>query len=96
LETSVSLSLKLVNEGILSWTQLVEKMSSNPARILGIAKDLRVGRPADITIVDPELSYTVNAANFQSLSRNTPFDGWQLTGKPMLTMVGGRIAFEGG
>ena len=94
LETSVSLSLKLVEDGVLPLTRLVEKMSTNPAGILGLECDLRVGRPADITIIDPELSYTVDAADFQSLSRNTPFDGRQLKGKPVLTMVGGRIVFE--
>jgi dihydroorotase len=94
LETSVSLSLKLVKTGVLSLIQLVEKMSTNPARVLGLENGLRVGRPADLTIIDPDLSYTVDAANFQSLSRNTPFDGWQLIGKPVLTMVGGRIVYE--
>jgi dihydroorotase len=96
LETSLSLSLKLVEKGVLSLTRLVEKMSTEPARILGLENGLRVGRPADITIIDPELAYTVEAANFQSLSRNTPFDGWELTGKAILTMVGGRIVFDAG
>ena len=96
LETSVSLSLKLVKNGVLSFIQLVEKMSTNPARILGLENGLRVGRPADITIIDPDVSYTVDAASFQSLSRNTPFDGWHLTGKPVLTMVDGRLVFEDG
>ena len=96
LETSLSLSLKLVEIGVLSLTRLVEKMSTQPARILGLENGLRAGRPADITIIDPKLSYTVEAAIFQSLSRNTPFDGWELTGKPVLTMVGGRIVFDAG
>jgi dihydroorotase len=96
LETSVSLSLKLVKDGVLSLPRLVEKMSANPAGILGFECGLRVGRRADITIIDPDLSYTVDAADFRSLSRNTPFDGWQLKGKPVLTMVGGRIVYEVG
>ena len=87
LETSVSLSLKLVQDGVLSFSRLVEKMSTNPARILGLNNGLRVGQAADITIIDPESEYTVNSANFQSLSRNTPFEGWQLKGRPVLTMV---------
>jgi dihydroorotase len=94
LETSVSLSLNLVRDGILSLSQLVEKMSTNPARIIGLENSVRVGHPADVTIIDPDLSYTVDAKKFQSLSRNTPFDGWHLTGKPVLTMVGGRIVYE--
>ncbi len=94
LETAVSLSLQLVREGVLSLTRLVEKMSTNPARILGLGSGLRVGHTADITLIDPDLEYTVNSDNFQSLSRNTPFGGWQLKGRPVLTMVGGRVVYE--
>ena len=94
LETAVSLSLHLVRNGVLSLTRLVEKMSTNPARILGLESGLRVGQPADITIIDPDVEYEVNSDDFQSLSRNTPFDGWQLKGRPVLTMVGGRVVYE--
>jgi len=94
LETAVSLSLKLVQDGVLSLGGLVEKMSTNPARILGLAGGLRVGRSADITIIDPALDYTVYSENFQSLSRNTPFEGWQLKGRPVLTMVDGRVVYD--
>ena len=94
LETSVSLSLSLVRDGVVSLTELVEKMCTNPARILGRECGLRAGSPADITIIDPDVSYTVNAAEFRSLSRNTPFDGWKLTGKPVFTMAGGRVVYE--
>ncbi len=94
LETSVSLALKLVENGVINMTRLVEKMSTNPARILGIETGLLVGRPADITIIDPEKSYRVNADNFRSLSRNTPFDGWDMKGKAVLTMVGGKIVYQ--
>jgi dihydroorotase len=96
LETSVGLSLRLVKNGVLSFTRLVETMSTNPARILGLKNGLRVGCAADLTIIDPQLSYTVEADRFQSLSRNTPFDGWHLTGRAVLTMVGGRIVFDAG
>jgi dihydroorotase len=94
LETSVSLALKLVENGVINMTCLVEKMSTNPARILGLETGLLVGRPADITIIDPERSYRVNADNFRSLSRNTPFDGWDMKGKAVLTMVGGKIVYQ--
>jgi len=94
LETSVSLSLKLVENGVISMAALVEKMSTNPARILGLENNLFIGRPADITIIDPERSYCVNADNFKSLSRNTPFDGWDMKGKAVLTMVGGKIVYQ--
>ena len=77
-------------------TQLIEKMSTNPARILGLDHGLRPGRAADITIIDPDVAYKVDVAQFQSLSRNCPFDGWQLQGKAVLTMVDGRIVYQDG
>ena len=94
LETSVSLSLRLVQDGVLSLYQLVEKMSTNPARILGLKSGVLVGQPADITIIDPDISYIIDAASFQSLGRNTPFDSRRVTGRPILTMVEGRIVYE--
>jgi dihydroorotase len=94
LETAVSLGLKLVQEGIISLTELIEKMSTNPARILGFENGLRPDLPADITIIDPHVTYKVDVKQFQSLSRNCPFDGWQLQGKAILTMVDGRIVFD--
>jgi dihydroorotase len=95
LETAVSLGLKLVQDGVISITELIEKMSSAPARILGLVSGLQPGRPADITIIDPDVDYVVDVNQFQSLSRNCPFDGWRLKGRPVLTMVGGRIVFDG-
>ncbi|UCF91520.1 MAG: dihydroorotase, partial [Desulfobacterales bacterium] len=90
LETSVSLGIRLVNENVITLGDLVAKMSTNPARILGLARGLRVGLAADLTIIDPAIAFTVDANTFQSRSRNTPFDGWHLRGKPFLTMVAGR------
>ncbi|MDL1968989.1 MAG: dihydroorotase, partial [Deltaproteobacteria bacterium] len=94
LETSVSLSLKLVQNSIISLTELVEKMSTNPARILGLDTGITAGKPADITIIDPDLSYKIDSNRFKSLSRNTPFDKWNMKGKAILTMVGGKVVFE--
>jgi len=94
LETSVSLSLKLVHDGIISLTGLVEKMSTNPARIIGLDIGITVEAPADITIIDPDLSYKIDSSKFRSLSRNTPFDGWDMKGKAILTMVGGKVLFD--
>ena len=95
LETAVSLGLKLVQEGVISMTELIAKMSTHPARILGLECGLQPGGTADMTIIDPDVVYEVDANRFQSLSRNCPFDGWQLTGRPVLTMVGGRIVYQG-
>ena len=92
LETSVALSLALVTEGILSLPQLVAKMSARPAQILKIAGGtLREGEAADLTVIDPLRTWQVEPASFRSKGRNTPFKGWSLTGKAVLTMVGGRI-----
>lgn len=94
LETSLPLSLKLIENGVLTLACLIEKMSKNPARILGLENSLTVGNSADITIIDPELSHTVDAGSFRSLSRNTPFNGWRFKGRAVLTMVGGRIVYQ--
>jgi len=94
LETALSLGLNLVDDGILTLEGLIEKMSTNPARILGLKNGLIVGQPADISIVDLGRSYRVNADRFKSLSRNTPFDGWDMKGKTVLTMVGGKIVYH--
>jgi dihydroorotase len=95
LETAVSLSLKLVQEGVISITDMIAKMSTHPARILGLACGLQPGGIADITIIDPQVAYEVDVSRFQSSSRNCPFDGWRLVGRPVLTMVGGRVVYKG-
>jgi len=95
LETSLPLSLKLVETGILNLGNLVTKMSINPARILELKHiGLKVGNPADLTIIDLEKGFQVDANTFRSKSRNTPFNGWQLTGRAILTMVGGKVVFR--
>jgi len=92
LETSLGLSLKLVHEGVLTMSQLIAKMSTNPARILGIpGGTLTPGSPADITLIDPNREWTVDAAKFASKSRNCPFQGWNLKGRAVMTIVGGEI-----
>ena len=95
LETALPISLKLVQEGVLSLAELVEKMAVRPAQILGIEHHLKVGNPADLTIIDPERHYTIDAKQFYSMSRNTPFDGWQVQGKAVLTIVNGQVVFDG-
>lgn len=94
LETSVSLGLALVREGILPLQRWIELMATNPARILGLETGLEAGKKADITVIDPDQTFKVDAEKFQSLSRNTPFNGWEMTGRAVLTVVGGRIVYE--
>ena len=92
LETALGLTLRLVDEGVLSLTEAIRKLSVNPAAILGINKGtLSVGADADVTIVDPAFEWTVNASEFKSKSRNTPFEGWKLRGRAVQTIVGGRL-----
>jgi dihydroorotase len=94
LETSVSLGLRLVEEGVISLPELIKKMSCNPARILGFEKTITKGNTADITIIDPHAIYKVDSSLFFSLGRNTPFEGWEMKGRAVLTMVGGKIVFD--
>ena len=94
LETALPVSLQLVEQGVLTWSELIRKMSINPAAIMGLESGLQKGRPADITIIDPDLTHTIRAAEFKSLSRNTPFEAWQLKGRAVMTIVGGRIVYD--
>jgi dihydroorotase len=92
LETSVGLSIKLVHEGVLTMPQLIERMSATPARIIKSGGGtLSAGAVADITIIDPNIEWTVNAGEFKSKSRNTPFDRWKLKGRAVQTIMGGKI-----
>jgi dihydroorotase len=91
LETSVGLSLKLVHDGALTITQLIERMSAAPGRIIKNGGTLSIGAPADITIIDPDVEWTVDASQFLSRSRNTPFGGWKLKGRAVRTIVGGKL-----
>jgi dihydroorotase len=58
------------------------------------AGSLSVGAAADVTFIDPNLEWTVNASEFQSVSRNTPFDGWKLKGRAVRTIVGGKTVWQ--
>ncbi len=92
LETSLGLTLKLVDENVLSLSEAIRKLSVNPAAILKIDKGaLAAGSDADITIIDPGAAWTVDSSRFKSKSRNTPFNGWKLKGRAALTIVGGRL-----
>jgi dihydroorotase len=95
LETALGLSLsELVHTGLIDLATLVERMSCAPARAFSLpGGTLRVGAPADVTLFDPSLEWTVDAASFVSLSRNTPFDGRRLRGRAVRTIVAGRTAW---
>ncbi len=96
LETALGLVItKLIEPGHLTWPQAIEKLTINPARVLGIPKGtLAVGADADVTIIDPEREWTVDKDQFRSKSHNTPFDGWKLRGRADTVIVGGRVKYR--
>ena len=95
LETALPLTLRLVDEGVLSMDGAIAKLSTNPSKILGLNRGtLSKGSQADVTIFDGEREFVVQKAAFRSKSRNTPFDGWKLKGVVELTIAGGRIVYQ--
>lgn len=95
LETALPLTLKLIEEGVLTLADAISKLTCDPARIFKIeGGSLMVGKPADITLIDLERPYVVDIYAFKSKSKNSPFHGWKLKGKAILTIVDGQIIFE--
>jgi len=97
LETMLGAAIRyLVGPGILSPAELITKMSVNPNRVLGLKRGtLFAGADADITIIDPETTWKVDASAFFSKSRNCVFEGMELKGFARYTILGGKIVFEG-
>jgi dihydroorotase len=96
LETSLPLSLALVREGVLTLQQLIEKMSCNPAKILGVNRgSLKAGSVADITVIDPDKNWTVVAEQLASKSKNSPWLGETMIGAAAATIVDGKLVFNG-
>lgn len=96
LETTVALiKTFLVDKGYMTWADAIAKMSVNPAKILNLeGGTLAEGTAADLAIIDPEKSWTVKASKFHSRSKNTPFEGWKLSGQVSKTILGGKVVFE--
>jgi dihydroorotase len=95
LETAVPLALDLVRDGVVDAGRMVALMALNPAAILGLgAGRLDPGAMADVTIIDPEREFVYTADQVVSKSRNTPFLGWRLKGRAVLTMVGGEVRYR--
>lgn len=96
LETAAGLTYaELVKQGYLTPMQMAEKMSYNPAKIIGIDKgNIEPGKVADIVIFDPNVTYRIDKKKFASKGRNTPFDGREVTGKVRMTIVSGYIVYE--
>lgn len=99
LETSAALTYtELVETGIITPMQMTEKMSWNPAKILGLHDrgSVSEGKIADVVIFDPEKEYTIDKNTFLSKGKNTPFHGRKVKGEVVCTIAGGRIVYEGG
>jgi dihydroorotase len=93
LETALGVNVTtLVDRGILTWAQLIDRMSVAPARLFHLrGGSLAKGTPGDVTVFDPQRSWTVDPTRFVSKGRNTPYAGFELKGRAMCTIVGGRI-----
>lgn len=97
LETSVGLTItELIKPGVLSWTQMVDRMSTAPARIVGLKGKgvLEEGADADITLIDPQATWEVRSEEFVSKSKNSPFVGRTLTGQVVITVCGGKVTYQ--
>jgi dihydroorotase len=94
-ETALALALSgLVHPGNVSLMRMVELFTTGPARVLGTARKIAAGEPADVTIFSADHAWTFRAADSPSKSRNTPFDGRAFRGGPMATIVAGRIVYR--
>ncbi len=96
LETSLPLSLKLVDAGIVTIQQMIDKMSCNPSKILNLNRGtLKIGAVADITVIDPAKQWTVTEAGLASKSKNSPWLNETMTGASACTIVDGKVVFSG-
>jgi dihydroorotase len=96
LECALPLYVKaLVETGLMDWSDLIERMTVAPAAVIG--RDygsLAAGAIADVTVIDPKATWTVDVDAFESRSRNCPYDGWELTGRVETTIVDGEVRFQ--
>jgi dihydroorotase len=96
LETELGVFAKVLIEArVLDWPQMLAKLTVNPARLLKLERGtLAPGAAGDVTLIDPKGAWKVDAGKFHSLSRNTPFDGWELPARATHTIVGGRVVWS--
>lgn len=96
LETLLPVCIQaLIAPGVLTWPQLIEKLTINPARVLGIDRGtLKPGALADVTVIDPDARWTIDPARFRSKSRNCPFAGWEVRGWADTVLVAGVVKFS--
>jgi dihydroorotase len=96
LETALPLYIKaLIGPQVLDWPTLIDRMTVGPARVLSLNKGtLSVGADADVTVIDPDMEWTIDTRQFKSKSRNSPFNGWLVRGRAVATIVNGQIKYE--
>ena len=97
LETAIGLTVtELIEKKVLSWTQMADRMSAAPARIVGLASKgvIKEGMDADITIIDPEKVWEVRKEDIVSKSKNSPFIGRKLKGAVAVTIYGGKVTYQ--
>jgi dihydroorotase len=95
-ETAFGCLMSLVHQGKISLTQLISKLTCEPAKVIGRNGEqgtLKAGTPANITILDPDREWKVHSRNFASKGKNTPYDGYKFKGKVMATIVSGKIVY---
>ena len=88
----------LVEDGVIGWPRMIELMTRTPAELCGLDAlglgTLREGSRGDVTVIDPNLEWTIDANAFASKSRNCPFHGWKMRGRATMTVVDGRVLFD--
>jgi dihydroorotase len=98
LECALALYVKaLVEPGHITWAKLIELMTIAGAKVAKLNKGtLAIGADADVTIIDPQMEWTIDKEKFRGKSRNCPFDGWPVKGRAVTTIVGGEIKWQVG
>ena len=94
LETALPLTLKLVDEKILSMSDAIRKLTATPAQIFNLdSGNLSIGSEADVLIFNPDIKYSIDVSKFHSKSKNSPFDGWKVKGKVLHTLARGKVVY---
>ena len=86
---------ELVRKGIITLEKAMELLNENAGKRFGIGSSIAVGQPANLTVFDLEEEYVIDPADFLSKGKSTPFEGWKVFGKCLMTMVNGEIVYKG-